>query len=1415
MAVSFKLNDSREIVDSSHVEFVRDAARKGCTAECISCHFSKAYLRDLNPEDIEKMLNGEYELTEEPSHGDQLIDTDDHKQISIPDGIYHYIVHLHRKGCEADIVAFVVGEKFGTAADEDHVKAAFDHYMENLPTNEHGVPDLPQETEAAPHPGHRIPDLPTAPFTPRHNGRSRTSFSRPPPDYSPRPTYRGTELRHPREVVPIGGHLGPFHTAGNGGIPNPPAYASPLANAQTAAEGRDAGDVEDPPISPIMLDSPVTNIQSQTTGLVESPLVSPRTLGDPSVDAPGPAPGSTSSHRLRPMPAITTRVPAVGSALPPVDASPTSPFPSSPDVDSPPDSNIDADSDFSVENIYEDQESTLSEMPDIGSQFDHIELARNGFASKGPALYSSKFWPDHLTAGKSVFTELAVRHEGAVHRHVVRGGIARAVLQSYPCQYRALTMAEAGEIDDRISQFRLNMIAPVIVFQPENPDPLVHALLSEQLANASYEAVRLGLIEKMDKPFEELASDHRKRHEELFCFMALEAMHSKDPLVKHVLRTLPLADLCDLDQLRLAFRAVEYKQMNRIRDRNLEKAAKSVREELASYGAPLPPVYDLDQLKRDLESGSFRQDEDFSVEEKDLNSFLLSLPAELEIFTEDGAADPFTVPSADDIVVHHHRAHPQTPITTDLPRVEALYNICRNVVAEIFHIPGPHEFTRQTGEYILTTELRKEYYAAGGRWQSLEMVFNMLILNRNVNAEIAADIAAAAPAPGVSADSNGAEQQDVAAAVAADGDEEEPSFAHIDISPVPGDTEYEYEYKGQLYEMCEMYGPRAHDLLYHFPADTVWTTTLINALPSLIVYSGTGLLAQSRSLVQILRKLENMFASRFAALQEEVPDVDSIQYEPWSQNSVVIEMVADLLKTTIEFQEAGRLTYANMISVQISSFMVPPYTIERTFAHPPACLPYPSATVGLEMLLDGAVALLKFLGVGDRGLLAALGRYPGQVRLHGIDTLLEHENPLPHLIGLSRLMDRGCHIVTGARRDLVDEVLASMRRRFEARGRRASEEEGMRSLGIAVRAEHASERGPRRTLRSLMPWSIGPNADSDQDDSEDDMSMDMGDSDDDATPIRVTPPGWHHFGPNSRAWEARTAAREASEAANTARAQAAVRANMARARANRRTASDASSASPTEEVRAEDAYRAEEATRAEAATRAEEVTRAEEAVRAAMARARAERRLSVVPSVSLAGEAVFRDFFANGRDRNAEVEPIISSVNPVDVAFWRTFFANAEAHAAGSHAVPASAGPPSIASPASSSSSGGTFLNDSSVFGPTLPTFLNPSGLFDVDVPNTPSEAQSQASNGNANVPSLPGTAFENADDTEGQPFILSGEWVRNTDPLPQVQDESGDTSEMPVDVDINVDVDEEVDAEAEANARAVGYMDMRDDHAP
>ena len=257
-----------EIISLEMASFLIDRqSSSGCNPQCLSCHFSERYLRELEPDSIETFLANDFQVTARPVQGgEKIVGWAGAHPIIIPNGIYWEVLQLHDSLADHQIAKYIY-RRFKFPLKELHVRQIFSDFEDGLRADVNGVPMYPEVIEPPQHDGSLLSDLPTIPTTPRL-GNPRSSFLMVPPNYSPRPTWNGMVFTHPREVVAVGGQVAPFYDQEQ--TPQPPSYASAipfeLPPAYVLAEPL-ADDEE----TPVLVPSQNTVRPQQTSPVVEEP----------------------------------------------------------------------------------------------------------------------------------------------------------------------------------------------------------------------------------------------------------------------------------------------------------------------------------------------------------------------------------------------------------------------------------------------------------------------------------------------------------------------------------------------------------------------------------------------------------------------------------------------------------------------------------------------------------------------------------------------------------------------------------------------------------------------------------------------------------------------------------------------------------------------------------------------------------------------------------------------------------------------------------------------------------------------------------------------------------------------------------------------------------------------------------------
>jgi hypothetical protein len=217
-----------EILSVAMAKRIMRLLTQGMSYEEIPVKFREEWNREIDSDTVEAVLEMNFDTTDHPvPEGEHLICPDDpaidHPEFVrgtiIPSGIYYEIVNL--RDYEPNFVEGYVAVRWGLEVNEDMIVEIWDDWQDALPRNEVGLPLIPDGDVRPVPPGRRLYDL--------GNGTSeaqdrRSSFSIPPPLYSPRPTWGNMTFRHPREVTGYGDHLPPFYTGTT--VPHPPDFTS-------------------------------------------------------------------------------------------------------------------------------------------------------------------------------------------------------------------------------------------------------------------------------------------------------------------------------------------------------------------------------------------------------------------------------------------------------------------------------------------------------------------------------------------------------------------------------------------------------------------------------------------------------------------------------------------------------------------------------------------------------------------------------------------------------------------------------------------------------------------------------------------------------------------------------------------------------------------------------------------------------------------------------------------------------------------------------------------------------------------------------------------------------------------------------------------------------------------------------------
>ena len=201
-----------EVISLRMSRHITELALRGCTEECIPCHFREVWNREIDQDSVLAVLEQDTEYTDQPvTHGERLLADG---WTAVPNGIVSEMIRL-TSIAKTDSIAVYLTMRYPALParfTEELVERVLNDVAEQLVTGPDGNtildPSLTRRWEPS---GHRIGSLPTTPLTPRNDGRPRSSHQMPPPTYSPcRPE------GHPRQV------LAPLEL-----LERPPSYRNP------------------------------------------------------------------------------------------------------------------------------------------------------------------------------------------------------------------------------------------------------------------------------------------------------------------------------------------------------------------------------------------------------------------------------------------------------------------------------------------------------------------------------------------------------------------------------------------------------------------------------------------------------------------------------------------------------------------------------------------------------------------------------------------------------------------------------------------------------------------------------------------------------------------------------------------------------------------------------------------------------------------------------------------------------------------------------------------------------------------------------------------------------------------------------------------------------------------------------------
>ncbi|KPI44330.1 uncharacterized protein AB675_8430 [Cyphellophora attinorum] len=951
-AIELQLRSSlqrHQAIDDAQMKqilWIRAKAASGCS-KCIPCHFSEYFLRDLSSEHINSVLDGEFDATDLPSHGIQQVPLGRNMYREVADGVYHKTVSLHRKNVSSSRIRFFLQEKWNIRVTDSHIYAIVDHYHDSLPRNEVGQPDVPTHSDPAPHPGNRLTELPTEAVTPRL-GRPRTSFSRPPPTYSPRPTWRGVELRHQREVVPSDGHMPPFYLASS--APQPPSYESPPPMYSDAVPHR-----------PSNL-STVTSSDGYGAMIIDEPI-SPLAL-ESFTRSQAPSPPARRESQVLPS---TLTLPTTAD---------------------------DFSAAITLSDLSQGERNAIARVADeltFANFRLHFDRSTGDYR---PALYS--FAAHHSTgaAAASLDTEFDVKFSSHTACYRVSGGIARAILNEYPWRFRALTSAEAHAADAEITRFTNVLPAtPLADLRLPTPHPALLALkeLDPVLRGMTIQTIST-MADEMNLPSCQSPTSDAALHREQeasFVFSALQAMLSKDHVTRAILGAKLTTDN-DNDRcltLRDALCTIEHRHILDAVDRRLEEWATMIRWELAAMlGIDLAnvlPPYTLANFFTELAAGTFVQDQAFTVDEDELEEFLASLPEELEIFTEESSVPPFisagAAPALDELqtrswIPNRTRRYPERHDVTNV--------LCHNIAVEILQTPQDDHELATAIRAIVNMPVRQDI--AANEW-TLQRLFIQMSHQREVLVRDLPMIIEASrhPTSALRVDT------DIPTPTAANDDSHSeastPTWAHIDLpSPLPTECTAVDDPVEQVKAITIQYPFMGPQVLSHFPADTVWTPALLDALPALLLFANNDLIAQLRTVIEMLEEkiMELGILSRRSVQDRAVSPARHMRLKRKITRAVdKLRKMAVVLRDVLSFvlasmrerffarhEQRGSNPEATIALVEESTS-----DDQQAFADGHLWTLRRHEREGLQMFIDDAILMLRIVGVGRRSTLGPLG----------------------------------------------------------------------------------------------------------------------------------------------------------------------------------------------------------------------------------------------------------------------------------------------------------------------------------------------------------------------------------------------------------------------------------------------------------
>ena len=220
-----RLQRSGEVVSVAMAARVLYLLRTKHSSDCIVHHVQEEFNRELEPADVEDILQEQFDTTDEIlMEGHRLIRSDPAVAAPgyargriLPSGIVYEIIEIRSKG--PSFIQEHVKSRWGLSVTLRTIEIAIHDWEQDLLARRNASPNFIAPDRVRPvHDGYHISELATARRNRPRQQNDGTPFRFAPPRYEPAPL----TLPHPREVRSSDGHHPPFFPPGQ--APSPPAY---------------------------------------------------------------------------------------------------------------------------------------------------------------------------------------------------------------------------------------------------------------------------------------------------------------------------------------------------------------------------------------------------------------------------------------------------------------------------------------------------------------------------------------------------------------------------------------------------------------------------------------------------------------------------------------------------------------------------------------------------------------------------------------------------------------------------------------------------------------------------------------------------------------------------------------------------------------------------------------------------------------------------------------------------------------------------------------------------------------------------------------------------------------------------------------------------------------------------------------